>query len=102
MKLQILSDNHTFDYVIHPDADIVAHAGDFSNNLRGCLDFVEVCEDAGKEHIFVLGNHDYYGSAIDSVKAFFKDHPEYNCLMPEVPITIGDYTLGGTLFTNLS
>lgn len=101
MKLQILSDNHTFDYDIHPDADIVAHAGDFSNNLRGCLDFVEVCEDAGKEHIFVLGNHDYYGSAIDSVKSFFKDHPEYNCLMPEVPITIGDYTfVGGTLFTN--
>lgn len=101
MKLQILSDTHTFDYDIHPDADVVVHAGDFSNNLRGCLDFVNACKDESKEHVFVLGNHDYYGSDIGSVKRFFEDHPEYNCLYPEKTIDINGYTfVGGTLFTN--
>lgn len=101
MKLQILSDNHTFDYDFHPDADVVVHAGDFSNNLRGCIEFVEACKSENKEHVFVLGNHDYYGSDIESVKRFFNDHPEYNCLFPEKTIEINGYTfVGGTLFTN--
>lgn len=101
MKLQILSDTHSFDYDFHSDADIIVHAGDFCNNLKGCLEFDEACRDEGKTPIFVLGNHDHYGSNIKSIKLFFKDNPQYNCLYPWRSIKVGDYTfVGGTLFTN--
>ena len=101
MKLQILSDTHSFDYDFHSDADIIVHAGDFCNNLRGCLEFDEACRDEGKTPIFALGNHDHYGSSIKSIKRFFKDNPQYNCLYPGRSIKVDDYTfVGGTLFTN--
>lgn len=101
MKLQILSDTHHYDYDISEDADIVVHAGDFCNNLSGCLEFDSYCKEIGKTPIFVLGNHDYYGSDLYNTIKFFEDNPQYNCLYPGKEIKVGDYTfVGGTLFTN--
>ena len=65
MKIQLISDTHTYDYDISPEADVIVHAGDFSNNLRGCLDFVDICKSQNKEYVFCLGNHDYYGSVLN-------------------------------------
>jgi predicted phosphodiesterase len=70
MKIQILSDTHTFDYDIADEAEVVVHAGDFSNNLRGCLEFVDVCKSLNKQPLFVLGNHDYYGSVLNDAIDF--------------------------------
>ena len=61
MKIQLLSDTHGFDYDISEEADVIVHAGDFSNSLRGVVDFAEYCQDMGKDYVFALGNHDYYG-----------------------------------------
>lgn len=101
MKIQILSDTHTFDYELNSEADVIVHAGDFSNNLKGCLKFDKDVKALGKIPIFVLGNHDYYGSSIKATKRFFEQNPQYNCLYPGKTIEVGGYTfVGGTLFTN--
>lgn len=100
MKIQILSDTHTFDYDIADEAEVVVHAGDFSNNLRGCLEFVDVCKSLNKQPIFVLGNHDYYGSVLNDAIDFLKKQ-KLNFLHWDNSIEINGYTfVGGTLFTN--
>lgn len=100
MKLQVISDTHTYDYDIHPEADVIVHAGDFSNNLRGCLDFVDICKSKNKEYVFCLGNHDYYGSVLNDVIAYMKSH-HLNFLHWDNSIEINGYTfVGGTLFSN--
>lgn len=101
MKIQILSDTHGFDYNISPEVDLVVHAGDFSNSLRGCMEFVKKCNEANKEHVFVLGNHDYYSTNIYATLDFFKQNPKYNLLSYDNTFKFKGFTfVGGTLFTN--
>lgn len=56
MKLQILSDTHNSKYSISEQADVIIHAGDFSNRLSGAIEFAEKCKSLNKKFIFVLGN----------------------------------------------
>lgn len=101
MKIQILSDTHGFDYSISPEAELIVHAGDFSNGLKGCTEFVEKCKAVNKEHVFVLGNHDYYSTNLYSTLEFFKQNPKYNVLSYDNSFKFKDYTfVGGTLFSN--
>lgn len=101
VKIQVLSDTHGFDYKFSKEAELIVHAGDFSNSLKGCIEFVKKCKKEGKEHIFVLGNHDYYNSDIVNIIDFFKQNSGYNLLNYDNSIKIGEYTfVGGTLFTN--
>ena len=39
MKIQLLSDTHGSPYVLHPEADVIAHAGDFGNGLAAMRQF---------------------------------------------------------------
>lgn len=101
MKIQILSDTHNNAYTFDKEAELIVHAGDFSNSLKGCIEFVNKCNAEGKKHVFVLGNHDYYNSDIVTVLDFFKQNPGYNLLTYDNSIEIEGYTfVGGTLFTN--
>lgn len=100
MKIQLLSDTHTFEYDIAEEADVVVHAGDFSNNLNGCLEFAEYCKAEGKDYVFCLGNHDYYGSVLKDVVPYLKSLG-LNVLHWDNSVEIKGYTfVGGTLFTN--
>ena len=100
MKIQLLSDTHTFDYDITPEADVIAHAGDFSNNLSGCIEFADYCKSIGKDYVFCLGNHDYYGSVLKDAIPYLRSKG-YNVLHWDNSIELQGYTfVGGTLFTN--
>ncbi|MDM1328932.1 metallophosphoesterase family protein [Acinetobacter indicus] len=101
MKLQILSDTHNSEYHLSNKADVIIHAGDFSNRLSGVIDFTESCKRLNKNFIFVLGNHDYYGSNYNQVIDFLKDNFPQNALTDNNYIRIQNKTfVGGTLFTN--
>lgn len=101
MKLQILSDTHNSKYSISEEADIIIHAGDFSNRLSGAIEFAEKCKNLNKNFIFVLGNHDYYCSNYDLVVDFLKENYPQNALLDDNHIKIQDKIfVGGTLFTN--
>lgn len=101
MKIQLLSDTHGFDYDISEEADVIVHAGDFSNGLRGVVGFAEHCQDMGKNFVFALGNHDYYRSNVYGTINFLKANYPNNALLFDNSVTIKDHTfVGGTLFTN--
>jgi predicted phosphohydrolase len=101
LKLQILSDTHNSAYRLSKDADVIIHAGDFSNRLSGVIDFAESCKNLNKDFIFVLGNHDYYGSNYHQVVDFLKQSFPEHALLDHNHIQIKDKIfVGGTLFTN--
>ena len=101
MKLQLLSDTHGFDYDIAEEADVIVHAGDFSNSLRGMVDFADACKELNKDFVFVLGNHDYFESNIEDTLNFLKDNYPNNALLHNNSVKIKNKTfVGGTLFTN--
>jgi len=101
LKLQILSDTHNSKYSISEQADVIIHAGDFSNRLSGAIEFAEKCKSLNKKFIFVLGNHDYYSSNYSSVVNFLKENYPKNALLDDNHIKIQDKIfVGGTLFTN--
>ena len=101
MKLQILSDTHNSQYAILDEADVIIHAGDFSNRLSGAIEFAKTCKNLNKNFIFVLGNHDYYCSNYDLVVDFLKENYPQNALLDDNYIKIQDKIfVGGTLFTN--
>lgn len=101
MKIQLLSDTHGFDYDLDNQADVIVHAGDFSNNLSGVINFAEKCQALNKDFVFVLGNHDYYDDHLENIEQFLlKNYPSH-FITPNNPITIQNYTfVGGTLFSN--
>lgn len=100
MKIQLLSDTHGYDYDLSEEADVIVHAGDFSNSLQGVIEFVEACRSMNKEYVFSLGNHDYFDSNIKDVWKYLQDGG-YNILTSDNSIEIQGYTfVGGTLFTN--
>lgn len=101
MKIQLLSDTHGFDYDIAEEADVIVHAGDFSNSLRGMVDFANYCKELNKDFVFVLGNHDYFDSNIEDTLNFLRDNYPNNALLYDNAIKIKNKTfVGGTLFTN--
>ena len=83
MKLQILSDTHNSKYSLSDEADVIIHAGDFSNRLSGAIEFAEKCKTMDKKFIFVLGNHDYYCSNYDLVVDFLKENYPQNALFDD-------------------
>lgn len=101
MKIQILSDTHNSQYILAEEADVITHAGDFSNSgVAGVLEFVSKCQEANKEYILVLGNHDFYHCNIQEVYKKLKKE-KVNVLTGDNSIQIQNKTfVGGTLFTN--
>lgn len=100
MKLHILSDTHGQTVTPHPAADLIVHAGDFSNGRRGAEAFQAACAAAGKPCVFVLGNHDFYGEHLDELprELIAANAPLF---IANRPLKFGGYTfVGGTLFSN--
>ena len=75
MKIQLLSDTHGSPYALHPEADVIAHAGDFGNGLAAMRQFQAACNEAGKPYVFVLGNHDYYHENMSDVRLKLHNEP---------------------------
>ena len=101
MKAQIISDTHTFDYSIHPDADILIHAGDISNgDLSHYFHLRKMCAHANIPYVIAPGNHCSFGWDIDE---FYKelDRLKINYLTDGKTFEFGGYTfVGGTLHSN--
>ena len=98
MKIQLLSDTHGSPYTLHPEADVIAHAGDFGNGLTAMRQFQVACNEAGKPYVFVLGNHDYYHENMSDVRLQLRNEP-YLRAGKTVQIN-GRTFVGGTLFSN--
>lgn len=98
MKIQLLSDTHGSPYALHPEADVIAHAGDFGNGLAAMRQFQAACNEVGKPYVFVLGNHDYYHENMSDVRLQLRDEPY---LRAGKTVQINGWTfVGGTLFSN--
>jgi predicted phosphohydrolase len=78
-----------------PKAVIVT--GDLSNASRLTADLVALANSAGAPIYHVLGNHDYYGSSIgtvrDDVITLATQHPDIQWLPPAGPVRLNDETL---------
>ena len=95
-----MSDTHSSPYTINPDADIIVAAGDLSNGVKGVFDFVKKCQDAKKDYVLVLGNHDFVGTSIQEVYNIL-DENGVNYLKEDREFWYKGYCfIGGTLFTN--
>ena len=71
MKIQLLSDTHSHldRFKINKEADLIIHAGDFTNKLDGInqiVKFSDLCEDHGTPYVIVLGNHDFWNNTIEN------------------------------------
>lgn len=107
MKIQLLSDTHSnLDrFKINKEADLIIHAGDFTNKLDGInqiVKFSDLCEDHGTPYVIVLGNHDFWNNTIEGA---FKDLDYYgiNYLRAGKEFKFKDWTfIGDTLFTEFN
>ena len=95
-----MSDTHSSPYTINLDADIIVAAGDLSNGVKGVFDFVKKCQEAKKDYVLVLGNHDFVGASIQEVYNIL-DENGVNYLKEGKEFWYKGYCfIGGTLFTN--
>lgn len=100
MKIQLISDTHGYDYDLSEEADVIVHAGDFSNGPIGVFEFAIKCDKISKPGIVALGNHDFYRKEYFSLIQRLESH-NLNILTKDNSIVIDGYTfVGGTLFTN--
>ena len=104
MKIQILSDIHIeFQPFTIPitDADVVVLAGDIHLREKGVKWAIENIPD--KPVIYLLGNHEYYGSAYPKLVNKLKDYASGTnvYILENDLVTIEDVTfLGCTLWTD--
>lgn len=101
IKIQLISDTHTQEYSISNEADLVVHLGDAGNGkIKYILEFVNKCKEAGKDYIFVPGNHDAYNWSIEGLYEWLASQ-NINYLAEGKEFKFGNYTfVGGTLFSN--
>jgi Icc-related predicted phosphoesterase len=104
MKIQILSDLHIefqpFD-IPQTDADVVVLAGDIHLREKGIIWAIE--NISSKPVIYVLGNHEYYGSAYPKLIQKLKDYSQGSNVhvLENDLLKIEDVTfLGCTLWTD--
>lgn len=104
LRVQILSDTHNEspEVVLDHTADLIIHAGDFGNHgLYHVQKYIQYCKDNNLQLLFVLGNHDYYGSYIDSVTHLLSEDTSNMFLYGNNEIKWNGYTfVGGTLWSN--
>jgi Icc-related predicted phosphoesterase len=111
MKLALFSDLHTeflrgsdlksfLDPMLHADADVCVLAGDIASGRDNVKKVLKIFADAYNYVVYVSGNHEYYGSDIDTFDSItFKENNIY--FLNPGSINIGDITfIGGSLWTN--
>lgn len=104
IKIQLVSDTHTYNVEISEDADLVVHAGDIGNgNIGHILNFVDACKNKEKPYVLVLGNHDFYGrQKISNVYAEL-DKYSVNYLTTGKEFVYKGFTfVGGVFFTDFT
>ena len=109
MKIQLLSDTHSRLHRFKPSkqADLIVHAGDFTSgvgdSIEHIVNFVDICDEADKDYVIVLGNHDYYGFVYREDLLKRLDELQINYLVSGKEYVKDDITfIGDTLFTNFS
>ena len=108
MKIQVLSDLHLehggFLPEHHPEADVIVLAGDLAPYTEGLVD--QLAEHwSGAPHIlYVLGNHEFYGTEIDETRARLVEEcagAGIHLLDPGMVRIEGTRFIGATLWTDL-
>ena len=109
MKIQILSDTHQdlSRFKINPEIDLIVHAGDFSkgvgNSVQHIVNFTDMCDEANKDYVLVLGNHDYYGFVYREELLQYLDELNINYLVIGKEYKKDSWTfIGDTLFTEFN
>ena len=109
MKIQLLSDTHEDLKRFEPssEVDLIIHAGDFSksvyNSIEHIVNFTDLCDEHDKEHLIVLGNHDYYGFVYRDEILKRLDDLEINYLITGKEFKFQDWTfIGDTLFSDFN
>lgn len=110
MKLLVMSDLH-FEFLGDhgksflaeewPEHDVCVIAGDLCSSKHLSL-AVQRCADTFREIVYVPGNHEYYGSSIDSVKEMLGEMaarlPNFHYLDNGSCVVKGQRFLGGTMW----
>lgn len=104
MKIQLISDTHTYPIFISEEADLIVHAGDIGNGHIGhILSFVDACKNKNKDYVLVLGNHDFYGR--QTISNVYKELDKYNInyLTSGKEFNYQGFTfVGGVFFTDFT
>lgn len=104
MKLHILSDVHNEFSILEPpktDADVVILAGDIDVQFKS----LPWAQSFNKPVIYVLGNHEFYGSSIEEIRVKTRkltQNTNIHLLDDDELILDGVRFLGGTLWTDFN
>ena len=108
MKIQILSDLHTeysaYNFNISPDTDVLILAGDiaYADNIKNTLLSLAKSHDKLKI-LYVLGNHEFYGSSIKQVRKLISEIKIPNVyILDNSSIELDDIVfIGSTLWSDI-
>ena len=108
MKLQVLSDLHLEHGGVvpehHPDADVIVLAGDLAPYTDGLVARIADHWSSARHIIYVLGNHEFYGTEIDETRVRLADEcakAGIHLLDPGMVRIGGVRFIGATLWTDL-
>ena len=108
MKIQVLSDLHLEHGGIlpahHPEADVIVLAGDLAPCTEGLVERVRDHWSSAPHVLYVLGNHEFYGTEIEETRASLATECAEAGIHLLDPGTIrigGIQFIGATLWTDL-
>ena len=108
MKIQVFSDLHLehggYLPEHHPEADVIVLAGDLAPHTEGAVDRVRERWSTAPHIIYVLGNHEFYGTEIDETRQQLAEECEKAGLHlrdPGMILIDGVRFIGATLWTDL-
>ena len=108
MKVQVLSDLHLEHGgrlpAHHPEADVVVLAGDLAPYTEGVVECVRERWSSAPHIVYVLGNHEFYGTEIDETRARLAEEcasAGIHLLDPGTVRIDGVRFIGATLWTDL-
>jgi Icc-related predicted phosphoesterase len=111
MKIRILSDLHLeFMHDLHSsefvrrlprDCDVLVLAGDVSN-ASGLLRALRLFSDRYENVVYVVGNHELYGSSPTEVEALLEGAPDNVHVLEEGSVRVGSLGLDGQRFLGCS
>ena len=108
MKIQVLSDLHLehggYLPEHHPDAEVIVLAGDLAPFTEGLVDRVAEHWSSAPHIVYVLGNHEFYGTEIDDTRARLAKECAavgIHLLDPGIVRIQGTRFIGATLWTDL-
>ena len=108
MKIQVLSDLHIEHGghvpAHHPEADVIVLAGDLAPYAEGLIESVAEHWATAPHIVYVLGNHEFYGTQIDETRARLAEEcarARIHLLDPGTIRIGGVQFIGATLWTDL-